>query len=218
VSQQINLFNPAFRRQKKYVSAITIVQVLGVILLAGVALAYYTSHQVAELDRQAASSSARLSAMQAQLAGLKNSAGVRQKSKALEDALQKAEVELKSLQQVAEVLKKGEFGNAGGYVEYFRAFARRIDSGIWLTGLDIESGGAEIGLQGRALQADLIPAYLSRLKKEPVLQGKSFAVLEMRSETVKPAKAEAASAAYVEFELKSAGMVAKRAETPGAGK
>ncbi|MGH8807224.1 MAG: PilN domain-containing protein [Noviherbaspirillum sp.] len=224
MSQQINLFNPAFRKQKNYLSAVTMVQGLGLILAGCAALVFYTNYQSGELSKEATASTARLAATQANLVKVKEISGARQKSKKLEDEVQKLEVEIKSLQQVGDVLKKGDFGNTDGYADYFRAFARQIDNGIWLTGLDIRGAGFEIGLKGRALQPELVPAYLSRLKKEPALQGKSFAALEMISASEKPAKEGAAQekpdvpVGYIEFELKSAGTAGKLPEASGARK
>ena len=75
-------------------------------------------------------------------------------------------------------------GNTKGYSEYLRAFARQITTGIWLTGLDIIGPGSEINLRGRALQAEALPAYINRLKSEPVMLGKTFSMLEMQVPSV----------------------------------
>ncbi|MGE5623360.1 MAG: PilN domain-containing protein, partial [Bacillota bacterium] len=180
MSQQINLFNPIFLKQKKYFSAATMAQALGLILLGCFLFAGYASYQVSMLSKEADSTSAQLVAQQAQLNKANAAFVSRQKNQALENEVATAEAEVKSLQQVFEVLQKGEFGNTKGYAEYMRAFSRQIINGVWLTGFSIYGAGNEIGLQGRALQASSVPAYLNRLKREPILQGKSFATLDMQ--------------------------------------
>lgn len=214
MSQQINLFNPIFLKQKKYFSATTMAQALGLILLGCVLLSAVMSYQVAMLSKEAESTSAQLSAQQAQLNQITAVSASRQKSKSLEDEVLKAEAEIKSLQQVFDIVQKGDFGNTKGYAEYMRAFARQAVNGVWLTGFSIQGAGNEIGLQGRALQAGMVPTYISRLKREQALQGKSFAALDMQA----PASSQnekAAPASYIEFRLLSSG-IKEDAELPGA--
>ncbi|MDB5762632.1 MAG: putative Mannose-sensitive agglutinin biosis protein MshI, partial [Herminiimonas sp.] len=128
-----------------------------------------------------------------------------QKSRELEEQVKKAEAEMLALKQVFDILQKGDIGNTKGYSGYLRAFSRQIFDGVWLTGLDIIGAGNEIALQGRALQPELVPAYMTRLKNEPVMQGKSFGTLEMQ--TPKASKGDPATdksgthAGYIEFSL-----------------
>lgn len=223
MSQQINLFNPIFLKQRIYFSAINMAQVSGLILIGSALLAVYTNHQLSGLSKELAATSAQLELAKAQLAKVNVELGPRQKSKPLEDELQKTEAELTSQQQVFDTLQKGEFGNTKGYSEYLRAFSRQIIDGLWLTGFSIYGAGNEIAIQGRALQPELVPAYISRLKREPVMLGKSFAILEMRVPQVdQPIKGGPATAkqrvpaGYIEFNLQSSAMLKEQAESSGA--
>lgn len=224
MSQQINLFNPIFQQQKKHFSALTMAQTLGVIVAGAIALAAYGRFQLSRLDQQFNASNAQLAAVQKQLEVFRAQAGTRQKSKALQDEVRKTEAEVKSLQLAFETLQKGEFGNTKGYSEYLRAFARQIIGGVWLTGFNISGAGADIGLQGRALQPELVPAYIGRLKNEPVMRGKSFAALEMQvpqvEQTEQAGKDSAAAvkrvpAKYIEFSLQSSVNPNQQAGLPG---
>lgn len=224
MSQQINLFNPIFRKQKKYFSALTMAQTLGMIVAGAVVLAAYGRFQLSRLDQQVAASNAQLAAVQKQLDLFKAQAGARQTSKALEDEVRKMEAEVKSLQSAFGTLRNGEFGNTKGYSEYLKAFARQIIDGVWLTGFHISGTGAEIGLQGRALQPELVPAYIGRLKNEPVMRGKSFAALEMQvpqvEQTEQAGKDSAPAikrvpAKYIEFNLQSSVKPDEQAGLPG---
>jgi Tfp pilus assembly protein PilN len=220
VSQQINLFNPIFLKQEKLFSAVTMAQALGLILLGSAVLIAYSYYQSSSLSIQADANTTQLALAQTQLAKINADFGPRQKSKLIEGDIQKTETEMKSLQQVFDILQKGEFGNTKGYAEYLRAFSRQILGGVWLTGFSIYGAGNEIGLQGRALQPELVPAYISRLKREPVMQGKSFATLEMRLPLVDQAgKGDPAAAkqrvpaSYIEFNLRSSGMMKEQTES-----
>ena len=217
MSQQINLFNPIFLKQKKYFSAVTMAQALGLILLGCGLLAAYASYEVSMLGKEAERTSAQLGAQQVQLNNANAAFAARRKNETLEGEVAKAEAEAKSLQQVFDILQKGEFGNTKGYAEYMRAFARQIVNGVWLTGFSIYGAGNEIGLQGRALQPAQVPAYLNRLKHEPVLQGKSFATLDMQSQSSSSGQDEKAPRAeYIDFRLLSSGAMKDGAELSGA--
>lgn len=224
MSQQINLFNPVFLKRKKPLSALAMVQAMGLILLGCLGLAAYLNFQVSVLKQQAARSTSLVAATQAQLIKVSTELGQRQKSKVLEEEIVNTEDDLKSLQRVFELLKKGEFGNTKGFSEYLRAFSRQSPGGLWLTGLTITGAGHEIGLQGRVLQADLVPAFIGRLKQEPAMHGKSFSSLEMNAPQPDALKGDSVKlktimpAGFVEFRLQSSEATGEQAGLSGAPK
>lgn len=222
MSQQINLFNPIFLKKKKYLSAVTMAQALGLILLGTILFSVYAEYQLSSLSSQATATSAQLKTAQAQLAKVNSTYVTHQKSKQLEAEVQKAETGLRQQQQVFNAVQAGAFGNRQGYSEYFRAFSRQIVNGLWLTGFTIYGAGAEIQIQGRALQPALVPAYITRLKQEPALQGKSFSTLEMQVPQVERAVKDDAAGGkqigptpYIEFSLQSSGLAAAKADSHG---
>ncbi|CAN5303768.1 hypothetical protein BH11PSE11_BH11PSE11_11340 [soil metagenome] len=209
MSQQINLFNPIFLKQKKYFSAVTMAQSLALIVFGSILAVAYASYQSSRLQQETGTLAGQLAQAQAQLATVNATVGARPKNKVLEQEILKLDAENKATQQVFEILKSGDFGNTKGYADYFRAFARQIVDGVWLTGFNILGAGNEIGLRGRALQGDLVPAYITRLKLEQVMQGKSFATLEMMVPMINPSPEKGALAqkpvlaGYIEFNLQS---------------
>lgn len=221
MSQQINLFNPIFRQQKKYLSAVTMAQALGLIFLGAVLLTLYAGYRSSRLGAEAVVTSSQLQAAQVQLGQVTATFPPRKKSEILEAQIKKVEEEMASLQKAADILRDGKFGSTAGHAEYMRAFARQIVDGVWLTGFSID--GSEIGLQGRAVRPELVPAYINRLKQETVLQGKSFSALHMQvpPATQVPGEAgngnAAVAANFVEFNLQSTEVVAQPARSGEAG-
>ena len=202
MSQQINLFNPLFLKQKKYFSALTMLQSL-VLLIAGLAIFHcYALQQEAVLERQAADSvrentlqTERLSKYSAEF-----SPGAAQKQ--AEADLREAVVAIAARETLLRQMQSGALGNATGYSEYLRAFARQIVSGVWLTGVDIEGGAQDLTLKGNALQADLIPTFISRLGAESVLRGRQLESLTI-SRAAGTERASPGAPAYVAFRLSS---------------
>lgn len=212
MSQQINLFNPVFLKQKKYFSAMTMAQALGLILLGSVALAGYAGFRSFELKKEVAASAAQMAQAKAQLEQAKASFAPRQKSRTLGAEIGKAEAELAARSQALDTLQKDELGNKDGYSEYLRAFSRQIVPGLWLTGFTIHAAGKDISIEGRALQPELVPQYLTRLRSETSMQGKSFAAFDMRRAQAEPARtgsgmpvSQAVMPGHVEFRLSSVG-------------
>jgi hypothetical protein len=224
VSQQINLFNPIFLKRKKYFSAVTMLQGLALVLAGSIVVAVYARIQLAEMRSDADGSAQRLKQAQAQLAQVSAAYAPRQKNKALEEEIQRLEAELKSQKQAYDIVQRGGIGNTRGYSEYLKAFARQIVNGLWLTDFTINGAGTDVELRGRAIQPELVPAYLTRLKQEPIMKGKSFAALEMdvpEAESVSkpiPSSTESSAASapqrtlapYIRFTLKSSGIVAEQ--------
>jgi hypothetical protein len=200
MSQQINLFNPIFLKQKKYFSVLTMLQALGLIVLGSALFYGYAVYQVAQLSNQADEMSKRYADEQKKLVNISNEFSPQRAGQLLEEELKQLEKQAAMQDSTLNLLKSGVIGNTEGYSEYMRAFARQSIRGLWLTGFDIVGDGTQMTLSGAALQPQLVPAYIQRLGKEKVMQGKTFAVLQMQQ----PKKdGERAVPRYVEFSLHS---------------
>jgi hypothetical protein len=209
VTQQINLFNPIFRKQKKYFSSTAMVQALAIICVACGLLAVDAGFRMQALTRQAAATDTLLAARQQRLTEVRVQFAPRKKSPTITAEIIAAQQELTMLQNATVTVRQGGFGDTTGFSEYFRALARQSIEGLWLTDLRISAGGAAIGIEGNALQAPLVPQYMGRLATEPVMKGKAFATLAI--DAVMPARvarkdgvaAPAAAPVYLTFSLQS---------------
>ena len=213
MSQQINLFNPAFQQQATLFSARSMLLACGALVLGLAAMGVWAELRVVQLQAEANTVSRQLEGAQKRLAAVSAEFTPRQKDPALAGQLAQAEQQHAALQHVAEVIQRGELGNTQGYAEYFRALARQSVDGLWLTGVSIGGAGREIGVQGRALDPAMVPGYLGRLRNEPVLQGKAVGSLQIGEAAAPKGATQAApkdgkDAApalppYVEFSLQS---------------
>ena len=231
MSQQINLFNPIFLKQKKYFSAVTMVQGLGMILLGCLLLVAYAEFQLSLRTHEAAASSALLLKTQAQLITIKAQFAPHQSDPVLDKQIADTEADINAAQRVFDALQSGEFGDTKGYSVYFRDFSREIVEGLWLTDINIHGAGHDINLCGRTTNPELVPVFLNHLRREQDMQGKSFSSLEMR--LTKPDAAPGADGAdsscaspkpaghtpYIEFTLQSSAEEGSKTPLPeGKGK
>ncbi len=225
MSQQINLFNPIFLKQKKTFSAVNMLDTMA-LLVVGVAAFYaYASIETLNLDRQAVETARLYDQSKARLV----ETGVRYAPKKIDAGL---EAEVKNLQAQLNARKStldsvgiGLLTNDASYTEYMRALARQSLAGLWLTGFRVGKGGAEMEIIGRALRPELVPSYIQRLTRERAMHGRAFDSLSMtQGEGALPADASRPATApagysYTEFRLGSThARLPSRAGDAPAGK
>lgn len=213
MTQQINLYDPRLRPSRELATARNLGVAAGVLLLALTASATWlrvgADRQQAELARVQAevrSEQPRLAALQKQLAEQKVSAALLGEIAATRDAVA-------TRSEVLKVLDAGQLGNATGFSAMMNGFARQTVSDLWLTGFAATRGGEEIEIRGRLLDPARLPAYVQRLSREPVFQGRRFATLQMTHGEPEAATGQPAPGAqpapppalprYVEFVLRS---------------
>lgn len=211
MSQNINLYDPAFRVHRNWLSANLAAAALvaaAVVVAAGAAV---LRSQVEGLEQQVLIGDEQLKSQQAALQDLaKQVASARPDPRMLAD-LSATQASLEQRRAVLQLLNAGGLGDESGYSATLQAVARQSLTGLWLVGLTLNH--RDVAMRGRALNPELVPAFLQRLNRESALQGRSFRSLEMQ----RPLQAEAPparQAPYVEFALAGAdGAVA-----PGATK
>lgn len=207
MSQNINLFSPAFRKQRTRVSFTASVQLLGLTLLLLLGFHVYLRYEVNRLGEELRAAESMLKEQRAIADKLKGQVAARKPDARLEAEIAKLEVELKEAREAMDALKGGAFGNQEGFSEYLRAFSRQSVNGLWLTGFTI-AGSGELEIRGRVLTPELVPSYIQRLNREAVLQGRSFARFEMNrpkperaADKDKEAKRAVRAPRFLEFSL-----------------
>lgn len=215
MAQQINLFNPVFRKQRKDFSAVAMLQALG-LLLGGILAFYgYVYNETRTLSRNAVETGRLLKAQSEQLGQFMRDFSPQGKSRQLEDEAARLAAQLKLREDLMGVLRTGGLGNADGFGRYLTAFAHQPVAGVWLTGFSIGADEAELVVNGRALHPDLVPAFIRALNREEVMRGRRVSELrltarEERDATgaaapgaspAEPGKKAAALGRFVEFSL-----------------
>ena len=206
MSQQINLFNPIFMKQRKYFSLLAMLQALGMIIAGSLLFYGYAIYQVGELRKQSEESAKRHNTEQARLTRQTAEFSPQQANQALQDEVRRMEKRVADQAELIETIKSGAAGNTTGYSEYMRAFSRQVVQGLWLTGFKVTGDAAQISLSGAVINPELLPVYIQRLGKESIMQGKNFSTLQMqqpRTENIGTENKTASAPRYVEFILHS---------------
>jgi hypothetical protein len=215
--QNINLYDPSLRIQHDWLNAESFAGAVGVSVLVMALGSVFAQWQLAEVRAPAQQTADALQAQQAAVQEL-----ARQVESLRPDARLVAEAgatqaTLEQRQAALQMLRAGGLGYQQGHAATLQAFARQTIDGLWLTGLVLDH--QDMALRGRALDPELIPAYVGRLNQEPALQGRSFRALDIaRPMDDMPAAATAAAtpakpasperphlASFVEFSLTGSG-------------
>ena len=179
MNQQINLYQPIFRKQKKVFSAIAMLQVFCIATVLFSLTGAYSYLQVRDLHSQEQVSSRRLSAMQKEIKELQDRKTDNTEAKLLQAEMIRLNSEVSEKQRISRVLSQGPYSNTSGFSKHFEAIARQHVNGAWLTSIGIEDGGSSLNLNGVTFSAELVPVYLQRLLREDVFSKTSFNVLGM---------------------------------------
>lgn len=172
--QQINLYQPIFRKQEKPFSAKTMVKGVALILL-GMSLFYaYTTWRTHRLENEATQLTRMRDNAAQRLAELVRTVPKRSKDPALEQEVARLRAELRDKQRVAAKLVESLSGNLVGYAAHLEGLARQRPPQLWLTRIALRGSGSVIELRGSALHPAQVPQYLQRLSAEDAFRGVEF--------------------------------------------
>ncbi len=216
MTQQINLYNPALAPKVELLSGhFVLLAVAGVLVLALTAsmLATFDASRTAERE---AVQAARLTQLQGEVTHLAQELAARKPDPRLQEELGNLEALLAAHREVIALIDGGALGDTRGVSEYFRAFARASVDGLWLTGFTIVGGGSSIAIQGRTVDAQLVPRYLGGLRKEEVLRGRSFESLSVSQPPPAAAGQTRPGPEYLQFNMATQDSIAGRDAAPAA--
>ncbi|NNM81651.1 MAG: PilN domain-containing protein [Burkholderiales bacterium] len=196
---QINLYNPGLQKGRPGFSARSLLISLSLLATGGFLFHSYTYLSVSHLRMQDRTTTEQLETARAKLASVTRQFPPGKKSRELEEQVGDLQRQLRDHEAAISFLKKaGMSPGEAGFSEYMQAFARRVVNGLWITAFTID--GDKLVIEGRALDEDLVPKFIDRLKLEPVMAGYRLDKLEMHlPKNVEPGKAPR----YIEFSILS---------------
>lgn len=194
MSQQINLFDARFRLQKPHFSAATVALSMLAVAALVLAMRELYAYQNRGLETALAQTDQRVAQLREQTVRFAKELGEQGRSSALNDELARLEEQLRARRGLLDGIQGGTSGNAHGYSPYLTALARQAMDGVWLTAVEIGAESGELLLKGRVLESELLPAYIRRLNREPLFQGRAVRELKLAAKTETGKR-------YVEFSL-----------------
>lgn len=182
MNQQINLFQPIFRKQRKILSFVAMVQICLIVFAALLAISGYSWWQTVSLKQHLAGLKQQHNERLAQLDKVTREVAKMKNKDLSQTQIQRLEQELKAERHILSVLDARHLRGIKGFSSYFESFSRQVVQGMWLTGFDVANGGLSVQIRGSSTEPDLVPEFLKGLSKEKQLQGTQFSVLQMLRE------------------------------------
>jgi hypothetical protein len=168
------------------------------LVVAAAAVAWYTldMRRIADMRGQTQQAQAEAERVQRLLATVPSPGAE------IAQRLKQQEEEVVALESAATRLADGTLSRAAGFTPHLRAFSRVAIDGVWLTGIQIDRTRGALALDGRALDAARVPAYLASLQREPLFNGLVFAAIEVKA--IDSAAQPTLPEGMVQFRLQSA--------------
>lgn len=180
IQQQINLYQPRFRKQEKVFAASSMLTVLIAAILFFGGIYGYAKWNVIAL----ANENDRLQQQQTNEVKRLESLALRypeqKKSRLLAQQLEDLQSERRAKQFLIKTLAGRSIGNSAGFSSYFAGVARQNISGMWVDRLELASGGDVIGIYGSTLKPELVPQFIQALSAEESFTGSQFQLFSMQ--------------------------------------
>ncbi len=172
--QQINLYQSGFRAVHQIFGATTLLIGSGVIMLAMLVTYVLALHKLSSIaselqivSNQETAAIERLQNLRPAIAAV---SGVKSWSERLDDATHS----LREKELVLSLVRGSTLGNTQGFSRYLISLSRQDTDGLWLTHISLSALGDKTRLEGQALRAELVPAYLQSLAAEPPFAEQRF--------------------------------------------
>jgi len=185
MQQQINLFQPVFRRQHKVFSAITLAQIAGAVAVLLLLLLGHASWTLTNMDVTANNLQQQYDHLQQQIGTLEETLRTPD-TEVLDNEIERLQTRIEERSELLTRFDNLAIENQRGFHNHFRALAKQHIPGLWLEGVTVD-GNAHIEIRGNTLDARLVPAYLQQLANLSELSDTPFETVKLaRPDTQQP--------------------------------
>jgi hypothetical protein len=176
--QQINLFQPVFRKQQKVFSARTLAQIAAAVLVLLIAILAHVRWSLASMGRSAEALQQQHEHIRKQIEALE-AAYQTPDTRTLDAEIEQLMADIDQRNSLLVQLDLQTIQHRNGFAAQFSALAEQHIAGLWLEGITVEGDG-RIELRGVSLDAKLVPAYLQQLQKRQGLSTTPFETVSMQ--------------------------------------
>ncbi|KZY74648.1 hypothetical protein A3742_14050 [Oleiphilus sp. HI0071] len=180
--QQVNLYTEEFRPRIVILPLMQMAVLYGVLLSILILISVWLSFEQADLDAQLENTRQSLSiqrdaktSLEAKVAMLRLDDALLRQNKRLKQQIQARKALLETLDSVS-------VRDTQGFSSYMVGLARQTNQQLWLTRINVAESGASMALEGVAVSGKQVPAYLERLKQEPVFVGRNFTTFDLKQD------------------------------------
>ncbi|MFU8876794.1 MAG: PilN domain-containing protein [Wenzhouxiangellaceae bacterium] len=181
MSQQVNLYQPMFRKQQVVFSARTSLMLAAGFLVLLALWWLLLEQRVDSLDRQLQQQQALEGQLATRVTQLNAAQAEIEPDPLLVERIERLQQRAAAMARSRETVRRRLPDGDTVISARLESLARRYPTGLWLTAIEISDGGRQIALAGRMLRAPLLPEFLGRLGTDPAFAGLAFRALEIRA-------------------------------------
>lgn len=177
MAQQINLLTPILLAPKRYLSALTLLQATGLLVLAGVAAGLWLQHRDRQAEAAHQASMARFTTERQALQVANAALPAPQDAQALRQQLQTMLAGNAERRALLQTLGSGQDRDGRRHSDLLALVARSLPESAWLSELRHSPGRIE--LVGGTLDTAVLRPWLTRLAAHPLLAGQQLSALRV---------------------------------------
>jgi len=178
MAQQINLLTPILLAPKRYLSALTLLQATGLLLLACLAAALWLSHRDREAEREHQALLARYAAERQALQVARAGLPAPQDALALQQQLQPLQAGNLERHALLRTLDGGGARDGGRHSDLLALVARTLPESAWLS--ELRHAPDRVEFIGGTLDTAQLRPWLARLSAHPLLAGQELSALRVQ--------------------------------------
>jgi hypothetical protein len=183
--QQVNLYLPELRARRDWVTAHGSVQGIAVLLAVVLLVSVFNAWQRAVVRSDLAELQALVSTQATRTEQVERDVAARATDQVLVSEMNTRELRIAQSRELYNFMSTSNLGNLNGFSPHLMDFSRASFPGLWITGFNIQGNAQSVSLRGSALEAAMLPDYVSRLAMgQSEISNKRFSRLSTtRSET-----------------------------------
>ena len=175
--QQINLYQPVFRKQEKVFSAATLLQICAAVLLLLLVILAHARWTLRDMNSTAQTLQEQVDSQTRQLGTLEDSYRTPD-TEALDSEIVKLRADIDQRHTLLNQFDLLATQHKSGFANQLRALAEVHLPGLWLEGVTVTED-QRMELRGIALDAKLVPLYLQQLEGRKDLSETAFETVSM---------------------------------------
>ncbi|VAW76894.1 hypothetical protein MNBD_GAMMA14-1820 [hydrothermal vent metagenome] len=184
--QQINLFQPLFRKQQKVFSATTLVQIVGAVTVLLLIFLGHARWTLANMEATANNMQKQYIQLQRQVSTLQAVLNTPD-TEALDNEIEQLRIRIDTHKALLAHFEPPVTENQRGFYSRFRLLAEQNISDLWLEGITMEGNG-HIEIRGSTSAARQVPAYIQHLSKQPELSSARFETVQLIRPDIKQSR------------------------------
>jgi len=181
--QQINLFQPIFRKEKKLFSFAASIKILSVFIV-GLILVFTTAQiKLISIEKELSKMKKQNAIQLALLASVSKKLDLKLGRTGGDNRVERLRKELDAGRYLLDMFGKVYTTHRVGFSGYLEGFSRSSIQGMWISTFEMKNGGKSVKISGGTMSPDLIPKFIQGLGVESILMGTQFQLLDMKRKT-----------------------------------